>query len=71
MRNSWWGILLLVIVVGLVYLLDSVLMPFVAGVILAYLADPLANQFQRWGMNRAVAVSSVFVCCWLCSWSAC
>lgn len=60
MRNSWWGILLLAAVVGLVYVLDAVLMPFIAGVILAYLADPLANQFQRWGMNRPVAVSSVF-----------
>lgn len=60
MRNSWWGILLLVLVFGLLYLLDAVLMPFIAGIILAYLADPLANHFQRWGMNRAVAVSSVF-----------
>ncbi|MFN2408996.1 MAG: AI-2E family transporter, partial [Halomonas sp.] len=60
MRNSWWGILLLILIFGLLYLLDAVLMPFIAGIILAYLADPLTNHFQRWGMNRAVAVSSVF-----------
>ncbi|CAN0516853.1 unnamed protein product [Ectocarpus sp. 12 AP-2014] len=61
MRNSWWGILLLVAIGSLVYLLDAVLMPFIAGMILAYLADPLANRFQRWGMNRPLAVSSVFL----------
>ena len=61
MRNSWWGVLFLVVIGGLIYLLDAVLMPFIAGMILAYLADPLANQFQRWGMNRPLAVSSVFL----------
>lgn len=61
MRNSWWGILLLVVIGGLIVLLDAVLMPFIAGMILAYLADPLANRFQRWGMNRPLAVSSVFL----------
>ncbi|MCL5427449.1 MAG: AI-2E family transporter [Gammaproteobacteria bacterium] len=61
MRNSWWGILLLVVIGGLIFLLDAVLMPFIAGMILAYLADPLANRFQRWGMNRPLAVCSVFL----------
>lgn len=61
MRNSWWGVLFLVVIGGLIYLLDAVLMPFIAGMILAYLADPLANRFQRWGMNRPFAVSSVFL----------
>lgn len=61
MRNSWWGILFLVAIGGLIYLLDAVLMPFIAGMILAYLADPLADRFQRWGMNRPLAVSSVFL----------
>ena len=61
MRNSWWGVLFLVVIGGAIFLLDAVLMPFIAGMILAYLADPLANQFQRWGMNRPLAVSSVFL----------
>ncbi|WP_422102173.1 AI-2E family transporter [Vreelandella sp.] len=61
MRNSWWGIALLVALVGTVYLLDAVLMPFIAGLILAYLADPLTDYFQRLGMRRTWAVSSVFL----------
>ncbi|MCB8890351.1 AI-2E family transporter [Vreelandella malpeensis] len=61
MRNSWWGVVFLVLLVGFVYLLESILMPFIAGMILAYLADPLANRFQEWGMKRPVAVCSVFL----------
>ncbi|WP_075881305.1 AI-2E family transporter [Vreelandella massiliensis] len=61
MRHSWWGVLLLVAIAGMIYLLDAVLMPFVAGMILAYLADPLANRFERWGMKRPLAVTSVFL----------
>ncbi|GEK51109.1 AI-2E family transporter [Vreelandella venusta] len=60
MRHSWWGVVFLVVLVGCIYLLDAVLMPFIAGLILAYLADPLANYFQRLGMKRPWAVSSVF-----------
>ncbi|XUO88882.1 AI-2E family transporter [Halomonas sp. KM072] len=61
MRHSWWGILFLVALVGVVYLLDAVLMPFIAGLILAYLADPLTNYFQQLGLKRVWAVSSVFL----------
>lgn len=61
MRNTWLAVVLLVVAVGLVYLLNSVLMPFVASMILAYLADPLTNYFQRLGMKRPLAVSLVFL----------
>ena len=61
MRHSWWGVLFLLVLAGLIYLLDAVLMPFVAGMILAYLADPLADRFENWGMSRVMAVSSVFL----------
>ncbi len=61
MRHSWWGIALVVALVGTVYFLDAVLMPFIAGLILAYLADPLTDFFQRLGMRRVWAVSSVFL----------
>lgn len=61
MRNSWWVVVLLVVLVGLVSLLNAMLMPFIAGMILAYLADPLANKFQQWGMKRPLAVASVFL----------
>jgi predicted PurR-regulated permease PerM len=40
-------------------LLHQVLLPFVAGMVLAYLLDPLANRIERLGVNRAVATLAI------------
>ena len=37
------------------WLFSNVLLPFVAGLILAYLFDPLADRLERWGLNRLSA----------------
>ena len=61
MRREWW---VLAAAVGLVWLLlqlETMLMPFIAGMILAYLADPLANRLERWGLSRSLAVCAVFL----------
>ncbi len=39
----------------LVWLFSGVLLPFVAGIALAYLQNPLADRMERAGMNRTVA----------------
>jgi predicted PurR-regulated permease PerM len=46
----WTG--LLVVVVLLMWALGNVLTPFIAGLILAYLLDPLADRFERMGIGR-------------------
>jgi predicted PurR-regulated permease PerM len=51
---TFW-LLLLLAVSGLVWLLNDVLLPFVAGFALAYLQVPIADRLERWGMNRTVA----------------
>lgn len=48
---SFWGIALFLFVVFL-WLLSDVLLPFVAGMVLAYLLDPVADRLQRIGMSR-------------------
>ena len=48
-------IVTLALVAVVVVLLRQVLLPFVAGMALAYLLDPLANRLERIGMNRAAA----------------
>jgi predicted PurR-regulated permease PerM len=50
----FWGGALLVLI-ALLWLLGDVLMPFVAGMVLAYLLDPLVRMVQRLGVNRAIA----------------
>jgi len=44
----------------LLYILRSVLMPFVAGILLAYLLDPLVDKLQKWKMSRTWA--TLIVC---------
>ena len=38
-----------------VYVLRSVLLPFVAGIVIGYLLDPWASKFVKWGMSRTCA----------------
>src|SRR6516165_10133432 len=46
---------------AIILLLRQVLLPFVAGMALAYLLDPLANRIERLGMNRLVATLAIVV----------
>jgi predicted PurR-regulated permease PerM len=50
----------------LLYLLAPILTPFVASGLLAYIADPLADRFQRLKIPRAIAVILVFLLTFIC-----
>ena len=50
----FWIVTLAIVVFGL-WLLRGILLPFVAGMVLAYLLDPLANRMERAGINRFIA----------------
>jgi len=54
-RPILFWIAMLAAIIAVVALLREVLLPFVAGMVLAYLLDPLANRIERLGMNRLVA----------------
>jgi Predicted permease len=49
----WVGVF--VILAGAVYLLRGALLPFIAGMAVAYLLDPLADRFEGWGVPRWLA----------------
>ena len=46
-------------VIAVVVLLREILLPFVAGLVLAYLFNPLANRLERMGLNRVVAALAI------------
>lgn len=57
-------ILLAVFLAGCLYLFSGVLMPFVAGIALGYLLDPLANRLEKLGVNRlgaALIILAAFI----------
>jgi predicted PurR-regulated permease PerM len=49
----WIGVF--VVLVLCIWVLGDILLPFVVGMALAYLFNPLANRLQRFGMPRIVA----------------
>ena len=51
----------LVALVLLLWLLSDILLPFVAGMAIAYLLDPLVDRLERFGVNRLVAALSIIV----------
>ena len=53
---AYWfgGVVLLVIVL---YLLRSILLPFVIGMVTAYFLDPAADKLEKWGCSRLLATS--------------
>lgn len=58
-----WGLVLGVAYLTLYYL-GSVLTPFIAGSVLGYLLDPVADRLQAWGFSRlgaALLLLSIFI----------
>lgn len=53
-QMTFWVLTLLVGILAL-WVLREILLPFVAGMALAYLLDPLANRLEHMGVNRLVA----------------
>ncbi|MDC1308420.1 AI-2E family transporter, partial [Pseudomonadales bacterium] len=62
--TSTQKLLLLLSVAGLfllVYLLQPILTPFLVGLALAYVGDPVVDRLQRYKLGRSSAVLLVFV----------
>lgn len=45
--------------IGFLYVFRSILLPFVAGMILAYFLDPVADRLERLGLSRALATALI------------
>jgi predicted PurR-regulated permease PerM len=60
-RQAMFWVAALVVFAGALWLLADILLPFVAGMALAYLLDPIARFAGRLGIGRAVAALIVIV----------
>jgi predicted PurR-regulated permease PerM len=54
-RRVWFWLLIAAMFAGALWLLSGILLPFVAGMALAYLLDPVANRLERLGVKRFVS----------------
>lgn len=56
-RQKWLWISVAVIFIAGVYLLQSILMPFLTGLLVAYAMNPAVRIFQKWGIPRSIGTS--------------
>lgn len=58
--RRWIGLGAALLIAVLLYLLHNILSPFLVGILLAYLADPLVDRLERAGLSRTWGVVVVF-----------
>ena len=58
-RNIVFWMAALAVFAALLWLLSPILLPFVLGMAIAYVLDPLANQLSKRGIGRALAASLI------------
>ena len=60
-RNVLFWLAIAVAVVLLIMLLRDILLPFVAGIVIAYFLNPAADRLEAWGMGRIWATLLIVV----------
>lgn len=58
--TRWFWLTIAVLSASLLYLLAPILLPFVAGALLAYLGDPLVDRLESLKLSRTLSVVAVF-----------
>lgn len=58
--HRWLWMAGLLLLGGLLYLLHPILSPFLVGILLAYMGDPLVDRLERWKLSRTWGVIAVF-----------
>lgn len=58
-RQAFFWVGALVVMIAFLYVFRSILLPFLAGLALAYFLDPVADFFERRGLSRLAATSLI------------
>lgn len=54
-ERAWWWVGIIAVLCGFIWLFKGILLPFVAGIAIAYFLDPLADRLERLGIKRGAA----------------
>lgn len=58
-QNKGYWFIVILFLIGLLWLLGDVLFPFVAGMALAYLFDPLLDKLEQWKIPRWIGAATL------------
>jgi predicted PurR-regulated permease PerM len=60
-RQVVFWLLVLAVFIVFLWLFSTILLPFVAGMALAYFLDPVADRLESWGLSRSAATSLILL----------
>jgi predicted PurR-regulated permease PerM len=60
-RQIYFWLFVLALFIGFLWLFSSILLPFVAGMALAYFLDPVADRLQSFGLSRLAATAVILL----------
>ena len=60
-RQAKLWLIILAISLVLLWLLSTILLPFVLGMAIGYFLDPVADRMERWGLSRTISASIIIV----------
>jgi len=60
-RQIFFWMIVLAFFIAFLMLFSSILLPFVAGMALAYFLDPVADRLERWGLSRMSATAVILL----------
>src|SRR6266699_604764 len=60
-RQVFFWLATAVLLALFLYVFSSILLPFVAGMVLAYFLDPVADRLQRLGLSRLMATVVILI----------
>lgn len=60
-RQAIYWIIAFVFFLVFIFVFSDILLPFVAGMVLAYVLDPLADRFEKWGFSRMAATITILI----------
>ena len=65
-QQAKWSILISFILIGAIWLLSDILLPFLIGAAIAYFLNPIADKLERIGINRLFSTLIIFGTFLLC-----
>jgi len=60
-RQAKLWLIILAVSLGLLWLLSTILLPFVLGMAIGYFLDPVADRMERWGLSRTISAAIIMV----------
>lgn len=60
-RQARFWLIIAVLIIGFLWVFSSILLPFAAGMVLAYFLDPVADWLETHGMSRAMASTIILL----------